>query len=211
MAAEPFEEKMRRGGGPAIEQACRFFMGDDPVHNSMRKIAQRLDALSIPYAIAGGMALSAHGYNRNTVDVDLLVTREDLAKIHENLEGLGYLPPFKGSKNLRDVETGVAIEFLITGGFPGDGKPKPVAFPDPRTSAIEKDGLKFVSLPTLFELKLASGMTNARRMKDLTDVLELIDAAKISKDFATQIHPYVRDKFLELWQTAQGDPANPQE
>src|SRR4029079_5496408 len=103
MDVEPFEEKMRKGGGPAIEQACRFFMGDDPVHNSMRKIAQRLDALSIPYAIAGGMSLSAHGFESNTVDVDLLVTREDLSKVHKELEGLGYLPPFTGSRNLRDV------------------------------------------------------------------------------------------------------------
>jgi hypothetical protein len=209
MGVEPFEEKMRKGGGPAIEQACRFFMGDDPVHNSMRKIAQRLDALSIPYAIAGGMSLSAHGFERNTVDVDLLVTREDLSKVHKELEGLGYLPPFTGSRNLRDVETGVAIEFLISGAFPGDGKPKPVAFPDPRTCAIEIDGLKFVTLPVLFELKLASGMTNPGRIKDLGDAQELIRLNRLTKEFATKLNPYVRDKFVELWSGIQADPGQP--
>ena len=34
-------------------------------------------------------------------DVDILVTREGLKTIHERLEGLGYVPPFTGSKNLR--------------------------------------------------------------------------------------------------------------
>ena len=81
------------------------------------------------------MALFRHGFRRFTEDVDILVTREGLKTIHEQLEGLGYVPPFTGSKNLRDTESGVRIEFLIAGEFPGDGKPKPVAFPDPAESA----------------------------------------------------------------------------
>ena len=51
------------------------------------------------------MALDAHGFRRLTVDVDILVTREGLKAIHERLEGLGYVPPFTGSKNLRDTES----------------------------------------------------------------------------------------------------------
>ena len=78
-----------------------------------------------------------HGYRRFTEDVDLLVTREGLKEIHRKLEGLGYLPPFQGSKNLRDTEHGVKIEFLVTGEFPGDGKPKPVAFPAPGRSQMK--------------------------------------------------------------------------
>jgi hypothetical protein len=60
------------------------------------------------------------------------VTREGLQRVHESLEGRGYLPPFRGSKQLRDTDTGVRIKFLTTGDYPGDGKPKPVAFPQPR-------------------------------------------------------------------------------
>ena len=48
----------------------------------------------------------------------ILVTRAALKQIHEALEGLGYVPPFTGSKHLRDAETGVKIEFLITGDYP---------------------------------------------------------------------------------------------
>ena len=58
----------------------------------MRKIARRLDDLSIPYAVAGGMSLDAHGFRRLTVDVDILVTREALKAIYQQLEGPGYVP-----------------------------------------------------------------------------------------------------------------------
>ena len=85
--------------------------------------------LNIPYAVAGGMALFSHGFRRFTEDVDILVTREGLDRLHRELEGLGYVPLFPGSKNLRDADSGVRVEFLVTGDFPGDGKPKPVAFP----------------------------------------------------------------------------------
>src|SRR5580693_6187457 len=149
---------MRRGGESALKAAAKFFMGTDPVHQALRFIAARLNQLQIGYAIAGGMALVAHGYERTTQDVDILLTAEDLAKAQSKLEGLGYVPPFPGSKNLRDTQTGVRIEFLVTGQFPGDGKPKPIAFPDPTQAATEIDGIRYLQLEKLIELKLASGM-----------------------------------------------------
>ena len=166
----PFEEKMSRGGGAAIEEASRFFMKQGPVHEALRRIAAKLEELKIPYAVAGGMALVAHGYDRNTVDVDVLVTAEGLQAVHRALDGLGYVPPFRGSKQLRDVETSVRIEFLVSGQYPGDGKPKPVAFPDPTDVAVEIAGVKYVGLVALIELKLASGISHPGRVKDLGDV-----------------------------------------
>jgi len=59
--------------------------------------------------------------------------QDDLRRIHNELEGLGYLLPYANSKHLRDTELGVRIEFLTTGEYPGDGKAKPVSFPDPAT------------------------------------------------------------------------------
>ncbi|MEZ0266988.1 MAG: hypothetical protein ACAI43_19840 [Phycisphaerae bacterium] len=115
-------------------ELSKFFEGTDAVHESLRRIAAKLDELKIPYAVAGGMALNAHGYRRATVDVDVLVSPDGLARVHAALEGLGYVPPFAGNKQLRDTQTSVRIEFLVAGGFPGDGKPKPVAFPDRRRS-----------------------------------------------------------------------------
>lgn len=182
------------------------FEKESAVFRTMKEIAKQLDRLGIPYAVAGGMALFQHGYRRFTEDVDLLVTPEGLRAIHEALEGRGYLPPFEGSKQLRDTDTGVRIEFLATGSYPGDGKPKPVSFPDPASVAVEIDGIKCVSLPKLVELKLASG-TAEWRLKDLADVQEMIRAFGLPADFAEQIDPSVRESYRRLWQQVQKTPS----
>jgi hypothetical protein len=197
---EQFETFMRRGGAASVAAASEFFMRDDPVFRTLRSITAQLRELGIPYAVAGGMALVVHGYDRTTMDVDILVTAEGLATIHEKLDGLGYVPPFAGSRDLRDTATKVRIEFLTTGGYPGDGKPKPVAFPDPSDAGMDIDGIRYLKLEKLIELKLASGMTGgANRLKDLADVVELIKALKLPADFAQKLNPYARGKFVELW------------
>lgn len=201
-----FDEKMRRGGGAAIQEAAKFFMKSDPVHQSLREITKRLREMGIEYAVAGGMALVAHGYDRTTADVDILVTPQGLETIHKSLDGLGYVPPFPGSKNLRDTNTGVRIEFIVAGQFPGDGRPKPVAFPDPASVGTDIDGIRYVNLPALIELKLASGMTNPGRLRDLADVQELIRTLKLPVEFSEQINVYVRDKYRELWTAVQSAP-----
>jgi len=210
-ALPTYEQRLRAERDWSMDEGDRHFRYESQVFKTMRNIARRLDDLGIPYAVAGGMSLDAHGFRRLTVDVDILVTRESLKTIHERLEGLGYIPPFTGSKNLRDTESGVRIEFLVAGEFPGDGKPKPVAFPDPARVGVEIDGIRFLSLPTLVELKLASGMTNLARLKDLADVIELIKILGLSPEFAEQLNPYVRDKYLELWQGIQESPVGPDE
>jgi len=200
---DPFEARVRRGGTSALVEADRFFMKTGSVFETLRRIGGRLTELEVPYAVAGGMAISAHRYLRTTEAVDILVTPEGLAKIHAELEGLGYIPPFAGSKNLRDAATSVRIEFLVTGQFPGDGKAKPVAFPDPAAVAVEIDGIRFLGLSTLIELKLASGMTGAGRYKDFADVLALIRELRLPQEFSGKLDPYVRERFESLWQEAE--------
>lgn len=202
-----FEDQMRAGGAAAIEQASRFFMRDGPVHQSLSEIARRLESEGIPYCIVGGMALVAHGYGRTTVDVDVLVSRDGLEAAHRALDGLGYVPPFEGSRNLRDTRTDVRIEFVVTGEYPGDGMPKPVAFPAPGDAGVEIAGIRYVSLAVLIELKLASGMTNPGRLRDLADVQELIRARSLPADYGAKLNAYVREKFAELWAGVRDDSA----
>jgi hypothetical protein len=206
-----YEEMLKRDWDWAMDEGDRHFQGEDSVFKTLRKIAGRLESIGVPYAVAGAMALNAHGFRRLTVDVDILVTREDLKAIHDNLEGLGYVPPFTGSKNLRDAEHGVRVEFLIAGEFPGDGKPKPVAFPDPAKVAVEIKGVRYLGLPSLVELKIASGMTNPGRLKDLGDIQQLIQAANLPANFANELDPYVREKYLELWHGVKDSPVGPVE
>jgi hypothetical protein len=178
------------------------------VHLTLHRIVRRLGELEVPYAIAGAMALFFHGFRRFTEDVDILVTREGLERVHEHLEGLGYVAVFSGSRSLRDAESGVRIEFLASGDYPGDGKPKPVSFPHPNDASIEKEGIRWLSLPSLVELKLASGMTSPGRLRDLADVQELIRALGLPVDFARQLHPFVQEKYRELWSAVEQKPGD---
>jgi hypothetical protein len=203
---QAYDEWLRRDDVDTVAAMCRFFMEDDPVHQTLRKIAVKLDELGIPYAIVGGMALGAHHFVRATVDVDILVTAEGLKKIHDHLDGRGFVPPFAGSRNLRDVDTGVRIKFVVHGQFPGDGKPKAVAFPDPSIAAEIINSVRCLRLPELIEIKLASGMTNPARLRDLADAQELTRVLKLPQDFAQQLNPFVRGKFQELWQALANNP-----
>jgi hypothetical protein len=201
-----YEQLLSENTEKALREGSMHFERESAVHKSLRKIAARLQGLNVEYAIAGGMALFIHGYRRFTEDVDILVSPESLDVIHQKLEGLGYIAPFSGSRNLRDTDSGVRIEFLVTGGFPGDGKPKPVSFPEPASASIDVDGIRYLTLPRLLELKLASGMTNPRRLQDLADVQRVIEVLNLTLDFAEQLDPYVRDKYRELWNVVRDNP-----
>lgn len=198
-----FEERMARDSTWALCEGSKFFEGGGAVQFTLRKIAARLRDLGIPFAAVGGIALFHHGLRRFTIDVDLLVTREGLKELHSSLVPQGYVPRFTGSKNLRDVETGVSIKFLVTGEYPGNGTPNPVVFPDPAAVAVDLGGVVCADLPKLIELKLASGMTAQDRLKDLADVQELIKILNLQRDFANQLNPYVQSKYDELWTSAQ--------
>lgn len=201
-----YEQLLDRDVSWAFMEGSMHFEKESAVHKALHKISQRLDEIGISYAVVGAMAMFYHGVRRFSEDVDVLVTREALIDIHRHLEGLGYVPPFAGSKNLRDADLGVRIEFIITGDYPGDGKPKPVAFPDPSKVSVVIDGKHFVALPTLVELKLASGMTEPGRLKDLGDVQEIIATLQLPESFANQLHPFVQAKYRELWAAKQNPP-----
>ena len=186
------------------------FENGSAVHKALKHIVRRLEELGIPYAVVGGMALFFYGVRRFTEVVDILVTRDGLQRLHESLDGLGYIPPFPGSKNLRDVEAGVKIEFLVTGDFSGEGKPKSVSFPDPQNVATVIEGIRFLEMPKLIELKLASGMTNPLRGQDIVDVQRLIQILALPKSLEETLDPFVRDKYLELWQLIQAAGSNPE-
>lgn len=190
-----------------LQEATRFFMNDSDPHRAAEALVARLRSLGIDYAIAGALALAYHGHRRVTVDVDVLISREGLERLKERWLGRGYVENFPGSRGLRDTENGVQVDFLIAGEFPGDGKPKPVAFPDPAQARIEGPRFSVIPLETLVELKLASGISNPNRLKDLADIQELIKTAKLPRSLSARLNPYVRARYEELWDIAQApDP-----
>jgi hypothetical protein len=187
-----------------LHESEAFFMQEGKVHLTLKRLARALKEEAIPYAVVGGMALNLLGYTRETVDIDILLTPEGLEQFRERLVGRGYVPAFAGaSKSFRDAQTHVKVEMLTSGEYPGDGKPKPVVFPDPTPASIERDGYHVISLEKLIELKLASGMTAPHRLRDLADVQDLISILNLPLDLEERLDASVRGEYRRLWDAVQ--------
>jgi hypothetical protein len=183
----------------SVDYCWRFLVGEADVQKALTKLVSILEGEGIPYAIIGALALNEYGHRRVTVDVDLILREEDLQAFKARWLGNGYAERVPGTGKLLDTDFNVHVDVLSAGRFPGDDKPKPIAFPDPTTTAVR--GAPFALLPVerWIELKLASGMVAAHRLKDLADVQELIRVASLPKTMAASLDPWVRDKFMELW------------
>ncbi len=179
-------------------------MKQDPVHSTLERLARRLREENIPYALVGGMALGLHGYERMTRDLHVLMTEQALDRFVERCVGRGYVPKFADARtSFRDTTTQVAVKVLFTGDYPGDGKPKPVAFPDPAAASVEIEGLRVIRLEKLIELKLASGLSAAHRLRDLADVQDLIMALNLPLTLREQLDASVRAEYTRLWEAAR--------
>jgi hypothetical protein len=174
------------------------------VNQALRDLARRLDEAGIPYAVLGAIALGQHGMPRMTMDIDVLLTPQGLAQFKARYLGRGYVPASPGAeKTFRSSDTGVRIEVITTGEYPGDGLPKPVSFPDPQEASVEIGGVRVIALERLIELKLASGMTAAHRLRDLADVQDLIRFLGLPEELAERLDGSVRPVYQKLWSQSQ--------
>lgn len=196
--------KATRSVHDTYAEGLRYFMGQGELNGALARLAADLGRHGIDYMVIGAVALMAHGYPRFTEDIDLVLTPEGLEAFHRELVGRGYAPAFPGERRkLRSTREGVPVEVITSGEYLGDGRPKPVSFPDPSAASTEIEGVRVVTIEKLVELKLASGMTAPDRLKDLADVQELIKLRRLGEDFAAGLDPYVREKFLQLYRDVE--------
>ena len=157
----------------------------------------------VPHAICGGVAVCLHGYQRNTVDIDLIVRKSDAETVKTALEPAGLVWN-QGEAEFRSAD-GIAVQFLYAGDRAGRGAE--VYLPDPEgESNIETvEGLSVVRLSRLIEMKIACGLGNVRRThKDFADVVELIAIRKLDGSFARYLHKSVRKTYRELLKNSRG-------
>lgn len=183
----------------SVDYCWRFFGGEAKAQKAAHKLVALLEAENLPYAIIGALALNEYGHRRVTVGVDLVMREEHLLEFKARWLGKVCAERAPGTGKLIDTELGVHIDVLSTGRSPGDDKPKPIAFPDPATTAIRGAPFALLPIERWIELKLASGMVAAHRLKDLADVQELVRVARLPCEMALALDPWVRAKFLELW------------
>jgi hypothetical protein len=119
------------------------------------------------------------------------------------LPAVDTYPPLPALKKIVDAESRVNIEIITTGEFPGDGLPKPVVFPDPAGTNIEREAVRFITLEKLIELKLASGLSAPHRIRDIADVQDLIMARNLPLELEKKLAASVRAEYRRLWEAAQ--------
>jgi len=175
-----------------LKELDRFFQGRDEVHKTMRRLVKQLEKAKIPYAILGGMAVFAHRYRRTTNDVDILLTPDGFAAFQRLFVPKHYRTIPRRSRRFVDRINKVTLDILVTGYFPGSGKPGPISYPDPADVRQTIDKIQVVNLPNLVQLKLA-----ARRYQDFADVVNLIRFNELDESYLEQLHPSVRGDFIE--------------
>ena len=172
-------------------------LGNESLWDTAKACHQALSGAGIPYAVAGGVAVCLHGYQRNTVDLDLLVQPEQVDSVRSVLTVAGFAWD-EGHCEFH-APSGIAVQFLVAG--ERAGRDSEVRLPDPGnpSSVTEVDGLVVLSLAALIESKIACGQSNLRRThKDFADVVELIAKHHLGRDFARHLHKSVRTAFRQL-------------
>ena len=176
------------------ERAYRM-LDNENLWQVTRRVHEALAGRSIPHAIVGGFAVCLHGYQRNTVALDLLVRSDDAESINTVLSEDGF--EWNDSAKEFRSSSGVAVQFVVAGEREGSGQE--VRFPDPAEAATSIEDLPVLSLAHLFQAKIACALGSPRRThKDLADVVELIAVNNLDGSFARFLHKSLRKEYRAL-------------
>ena len=147
------------------------------IFEEFQNLIGRINEKQIDYAVCGGWAMAIHGAPRATVDIDLLVANENLSKVWNIAEDLGYwvegLPLSfddgiieirRISKIDEETKTLFTIDFLlVTEGLKNVWETREnIDWEDDKVWTVSREGLIF--------MKKLSG-----RHKDLGDIESLME------------------------------------
>jgi predicted nucleotidyltransferase len=159
--------------------------------NSLGAIAVRAAESGLPFVLAGGHAVIAHGHPRNTFDIDLIIRRADQAIWADLARGMGYSfhregPTFLQFNPPNDQTLPLDLMLVSDDTF---AKLLAEAVPAPASAA----GAKVVSLQHLLALKCHAIKHGheGRIVKDAEDVIQLALVNKLDVD-----EPIIRDLFM---------------
>lgn len=166
--------------------------GDVPGTAEMLKRARRVTAAA-KAPVVGGIAVVLHGWGRFTRDIDIY--SDDFKATHALLETAGIRWNAARREHIVD---GVPVHMV---------GPDSLGGPPKRTSTIR--GVKVISLADLVRGKLTVGLESIDRARDVVDVIELIRAVPLGKDFAAKLPTALRAPFKELVDQVRGRRRTP--
>ncbi len=155
---------------------------------SFEAVTGALHDAGVRYLIAGGLAVNAHGYQRLTVDIDLVIQLEpeNILNAFRALATLGYTPTVPVIAEAFSIETQrqqwitekgmkvlnfysnqhplTSVDVFVTEPFDFDGE-----YESALTGEVAPGkSVHFVSIPTLIAMKIEAG-----RPRDLDDIQHL--------------------------------------
>lgn len=176
----------------------------EAVHTRTRRAALAWQEAGIPYAVAGGIAVSAwvarvdRAAVRNTQDVDILVNRADFDAIKGALEQAGffYQDVVDCSLDGPAASPRDAIHLIFAG--------EKVRLDHPTvsadvTDAVAADDFQVVSLESLVRMKL-----NSFRRKDQVHLLDLLSVGLVDNSWLSRLVPAHAARLQELIDDPEG-------
>jgi len=147
--------------------------------------SEKLREAGIPHALAGGLAVGAHGYPRTTDDVDFLVGDAAFVKHAGGLVTLKVPLIAVG---------GVRVDFVSVEESEDEGTKLRAAVERPPVS----EEVPIVPLTALIHMKLKAG-----RQKDLADVVELLKRGEVDIDLIDQYLAENAPSLTRKWERSK--------
>lgn len=167
-------------------------------HNAVKELGSILQEAKVDYAITGGVALGIHNYFRATDDVDVIVSKEGFETIKEELIGryFQFRPGSTRNVYFSFMNRRIPVDFIIE----GDNK-SGLVLGNPKKYRERKNGVWWVNLPKLLEIKISGGFQKNREA-DWPDAIRLIRENELEIDFLenSQADERVKRKYVELFQ-----------
>ena len=179
------------------EQAefLREASGSSQIEKTLLKALRVFKLFQIPHYVCGGFAVQELGYPRFTVDVDIIVPDVEFALEKLSLNDFRVNPGPR--MTVTDRETKIEVD-LLPGGKSVD--PGPLTLPVPKAVS---ETPQILSLEKLISAKLSTYMgTGISRLRDASDVVELIKANKLAREYP--VDSKVRSEYEKLWDGIHG-------
>jgi len=178
----------------------RMVIAVERVRERLRRAAAALEAAGIPYAVVGGNAVAAWVSRvdpaavRNTADVDLLISREDLSGVTKALEGAGFI--YRHAKGIDMFLDGVAASArdAVHIVFADEKVREEYSSPAPDLSATDRhEAFRVLALEPLVRMKLTSFRT-----KDRVHILDMIEVGILDRTWLDRFPDDLASRLKEL-------------
>lgn len=168
--------------------------------NALATIAAHAADKGLPFLLAGGHAVIAHGYARNTFDIDLIIRRNDRNNWTEAASAMGYTLYREGATFLQfnPASTRVLPLDLMLVSDATFARLTAEAVPAPPSAA----GIRIVSLLHLLALKCHAIRHGhqGRLVKDTDDVLRLIQTNRLDVNDPKNRELFLKHGTAELYE-----------